>query len=281
MNKLYGLIGHPVGHSMSPLMHNDAFQQLGINGYYHAFDVSEESLKEAVTGFRVLGIQGFNVTIPHKVKIMEYLDEIDEEAKMAGAVNTVVNISGRFIGYNTDGRGYLKSLLKLIRFPLQQCNVLIIGAGGAARGVLAAMVNDGVTEITIANRTTSKAETLRDHISNNGCKIKIMSLMEAEQKAGDYDIIINTTSIGMIPNIEDVPMELTNVKQRAIISDLIYNPIKTKWLSQAEEKGLIIHNGIGMFVEQGALAFQKWTGQAPDTKRMTSIVNKQLGGNSC
>jgi shikimate dehydrogenase len=279
VNKLFGLLGHRIGHSMSPLMQNDAFYQLGYPGHYHAFDVSSDQLKDTVAAIRVLNISGFNVTIPHKVAIIEFLDEIDEEARIIGAVNTVANIDGRLIGYNTDGRGYLSSLLKVIEKPLAQSQVLVIGAGGAARAVVTAIMNSGVSRMTIANRTIEKAASIKENYQQyKRGNINILTLKEAEAIIGTYDIIINTTSVGMSPNTDEIPIDLENIKTRVILSDLIYNPIWTKWLRLGEEKGAIIHNGVGMFVEQGALAFQKWTGQVPDTEKMTRIVMKKLGG---
>ncbi|OIJ16663.1 shikimate dehydrogenase [Anaerobacillus alkalilacustris] len=279
MNKLYGIIGYPIGHSMSPLMHNDAFLQLGLNGYYHAFNVREDQLKETIAAFRLLNVSGFNVTIPHKVSIMEYLDEVDAEAKQIGAVNTVVNVDGRLIGYNTDGKGYLKSLLEVIVKPLEESTVLVIGAGGAARGVVSALMNYGVAQLMIANRTDEKATQIKNDYGQKN--IEVISFEEAESNIGVFDILINTTSVGMSPNIENIPLSVEKIKQNVVLSDLIYNPLKTRWLQLGEEKGAIIHNGVGMFVEQGALAFQKWTGLNPDTKKMKEIVLKQLGGSSC
>ncbi len=282
MNKLFGLLGHPVGHSMSPLMHNDAFIHLGINGYYHAFDVHEEKLKEAIGAFRLFNIAGFNVTIPHKVAIMELLDEIDEEAKMIGAVNTVVNMEGRLIGYNTDGRGYLSSLQKTLKKPLSGSCVLVIGAGGAARAVATVLANEGVARLTIANRTVGKAIQIKENYQTyRQANIDVASLQEAEEQLSIYDIVINTTSIGMSPNTEEVPIFIDNAHSDAVISDLIYNPIQTSLLIQAQLRGMKTHNGVGMFVEQGALAFQLWTGRYPDTERMTQLVLKQLGGRTC
>lgn len=279
VNKLYGLLGHPIEHSMSPLMQNEAFCQLGLAGYYHAFDVRKDQLELAVAAIRVLNISGFNVTIPHKVAIIEFLDDVDEEARIIGAVNTVVNIDGRLIGYNTDGRGYLNSLVKVIEKPLAESRVLVIGAGGAARAVVTAVMNGGVSSMTIANRTIEKAISIKENYQQyKRGNINILTLQEAEAIIGTYDIIINTTSVGMSQNTDEVPIDLENIKTRVILSDLIYNPIWTKWLQLGEEKGAIIHNGVGMFVEQGALAFQKWTGQVPNTEKMTQIVMKQLGG---
>ncbi|WP_211274584.1 shikimate dehydrogenase [Anaerobacillus arseniciselenatis] len=285
MEKLFGLIGHPVGHSMSPLMHNDAFNQLGIDGHYHAFDIEEGDLKEAIAAFKVLNVSGFNVTIPHKVKVMEFLDEIDEEAKMIGAVNTVVNNNGRLIGYNTDGRGYLSSLLTVIQKPILESNVLVIGAGGASRAVVTAICDHGVKKLALTNRTLEKAKEIKNNYNNynkcNNTSMDIVSLKEAEANIEVYDIIINTTSIGMSPNVEGIPIAVDHIKRNVVLSDLIYNPLKTRWLQLGEEKGAIIHNGVGMFAMQGALAFHKWTGIEPDTKRMMNKVITQLGGTSC
>ncbi|MCT8139645.1 shikimate dehydrogenase [Anaerobacillus sp. CMMVII] len=282
MNKLYGLLGHPVGHSMSPLMHNDAFKQLGMNGFYHAFDVPEGKLNEAVEAFKLFNISGFNVTIPHKVSIMNLLDEIDEEAMMVGAVNTVVNIEGRLIGYNTDGRGYLTSLIPMLKKPLADSNVLVIGAGGASRGIVTALANQGVSLLTITNRTLEKAIEIKDnYLTYKKANLNILSLQDAEKNLAMYDIVINTTSIGMSPQIDAVPISIDNIKSTAILSDLIYNPLQTKLLKIGEERAITTHNGVGMFVEQGALAFLKWTGQQPDTARMRKIVLQQLGGFSC
>ncbi|OLO38850.1 shikimate dehydrogenase [Alkalihalophilus pseudofirmus] len=283
MGKLFGLIGHPVGHSMSPSMHNNAFHLLHQNHHYHAFDVSEADLQAAIAGFRAIGISGFNITIPHKVEVMKYLDEVDEEAKLIGAVNTVVNDNGRLFGYNTDGEGYLQSLLKVTGDQLKQMRVLLIGAGGAARAVLTVLSRYGVEELHIANRTKEKAASLASECNQSSKDAFVWSIEEAEQKLHQFDLIINTTSVGMSPNVDQLPIALNNIKQDAVVSDLIYNPLKTKLLQEAEAKGATVLNGVGMFVEQGALAFEKWTGTKPDRNEMEKIVLQQLGGvsNSC
>ncbi|MBU8905609.1 shikimate dehydrogenase [Desertibacillus haloalkaliphilus] len=276
MGKLYGLLGHPVAHSLSPLMHNDAFKDQQLPYHYQAFDVEPSQLKQAVVGLKALGVSGFNVTIPHKVEVMKYLDAVDEEAKIIGAVNTVVNENGTFIGYNTDGRGYLQSLLTIAN-DLSDKHVLVVGAGGAARAIVTVLSQHETKTLTITNRTKGKAELLADECRRKTA-IDIVSLAQAAENIAGYDVIINTTSVGMSPNIDDIPLSLEHLKESAIVSDLIYNPFKTKWLHIAEEKGATIHNGIGMFVGQGALAFEKWTGIRPDLKRMEEVVIKHLGG---
>ncbi|WP_096201341.1 shikimate dehydrogenase [Bacillus sp. FJAT-45350] len=277
MGKLFGLLGHPVGHSMSPAMHNDAFASLELSHFYHAFDVPEENLKTAVEGLKALGVSGFNVTIPHKVAIMELLDEVDQEAKIIGAVNTVVNEDGRFVGYNTDGQGYLTSLLEVTGDSLRSKSVLVIGAGGAARAIATVISNYGVKSLTICNRTIDKAKWIADNCFSN-TKMDAMTLVESEKLINRYDVIINTTSVGMSPNIDEVPISVESVKKGTVVSDLIYNPLKTKFLEQAESKGAIIVNGVGMFVGQGAHAFEKWTGLSPNKEQMKKIVEEQLGG---
>ncbi|WP_240376536.1 shikimate dehydrogenase [Bacillus piscicola] len=275
--KLFGLIGFPVGHSMSPLMHNHQFASNGLPYVYHAFSVDPSDLREAVLGMQALGFAGFNVTVPHKVEVMKYLDKVDEEAKVIGAVNTVVKEGDKWVGYNTDGAGYVAALRKQTGEKLHDYHVLIVGAGGAARAVAAALANYGVRTLTITNRTISKAQLIYEKIPNKA-NVFVRTLTEADRDTSLYDLIINTTSIGMTPNVNDMPWRADQLKKGCLCSDLIYNPIKTKWLQQAESQGADILNGVGMFVEQGALAFEKWTGIVPDRDEMTKSVMEQLGG---
>lgn len=279
MSKLFGLLGCPVSHSMSPAMHNDLFLHYKMNHYYHAFHVENADLEMAVNGLRALGVSGFNVTIPHKISIIKYLDEVDEVAANIGAVNTVVNMDGRLKGYNTDGDGFIRSLESCVGGSLQNKKILIIGAGGAARAILFSLAAIGVHTIDVCNRTLSAAKQL---ISDCSYKLsgKGISIIDAEIRLHDYDIIINTTSVGMYPNIEELPLSLTNLSASTIVSDIIYNPLQTKLLLEANHKGSITLNGIGMFVNQGALAFEKWTGLFPDTSRMEELVINKLGGHT-
>ncbi|HEX7063666.1 MAG TPA: shikimate dehydrogenase [Bacillales bacterium] len=275
MGKLFALIGHPVGHSLSPAMHNDAFQALDLPHHYVSFDVRPADLQKAVEGMRVLGIAGFNVTVPHKVEVMDYLDEIETEAREIGAVNTVVNRDGYLIGANTDGQGFLQSLKDVAGESLSEKRVLMIGAGGAARGVAVALDRHGVKQLDIANRTREKAESLLE-IGIRNTSARDLGLEQAQSDLQYYDIIINTTPIGMSPHTDNVPLIVEGIRAGAIAADLIYNPLKTKWLEAAERRGAVTMNGVGMFVGQGALAFEKWTGQTPDRKRMQQIVLRQL-----
>jgi shikimate dehydrogenase len=275
MEKLYALFGCPVHHSLSPLMHNDAFQRMNIAAHYHAFHVEPEHLQDAVAGVRALGIAGLNVTIPHKTAIMALLDDIDAEARRIGAVNTIVNENGRLIGYNTDGLGYVRALEEETSVDIQEKRILLIGAGGAARGIYFSLIDRGAKRIDICNRTVSKAKQLIEE-GDAAVSSAAFSLSEAEQRLGEYDIVINTTSVGMYPNVEQMPLSLANLKEGTIVSDIIYNPLETKWLKEARERNAIVQNGVGMFIYQGALAFEKWTGVFPDVERMKKIVMEQL-----
>ncbi|MED0968939.1 shikimate dehydrogenase [Bacillus paramycoides] len=277
MKQLYGVIGNPIGHSLSPVMHNDAFEHLNMDAHYHAFLVEEETLGEAVKGLKALGISGFNVTTPHKVAIMEYLDEVAPLAEQIGAVNTVVHREGKLIGYNTDGIGFVRALQSISKDPLQEKRILLIGAGGASRAIYFSLADVGVKAIDIANRTVDKAENLIAGCMGN-VNSHALSLERAAEVQGEYDIIIQTTTIGMHPLVEYTPLEIRSLKQGTIVSDIIYNPFETKILGDAKEQGATIQNGIDMFVYQGALAFEMWTGCVPNIDRMKQLVMRKLGG---
>lgn len=277
MGNLYGLIGHPIGHSLSSDMHNVAFQKHGIVAHYESFDIQPPDLQKAIEGMKAIGIAGFNVTVPYKVSVIQYLDEIDEEAERLGAVNTVINRDGRLFGTNTDGRGYLHALMNKVGQDLSDKSVLVIGAGGAARGVAITLDHHGVHRIDIANRTMAKAnELIRDGVSHTTSK-QPLTLEKAMRQLGNYDVIINTTPVGMFPNVDEMPMYLNELKRGTLLSDLIYNPIRTKWLQEGEKRGATVLDGVGMFVGQGALAFELWTGISPDREQMRRTVLKLLG----
>ncbi|PSL45057.1 shikimate dehydrogenase [Salsuginibacillus halophilus] len=278
MANLYALLGHPVGHSMSPELHNTAFNKLGLPHRYHAFDTAPEHLPAAVAALKTLGVAGWNVTVPHKVAVMDELDEISEDAQAIGAVNTVVNKDGRLIGYNTDGQGYLDSLIDAIGPALRHKRVLIIGAGGAARAVATVLSRYGTAGLFVTNRTAEKAETVAAECAS-ATEIVPVDLETAKREAIDYDLFINTTSVGMSPHIDEVPFPVEAMDENKWVSDLIYNPEKTKWLRESEARGAGVHNGLGMFVRQGALSFELWTGEAPDLQAMTQVVKRRLGGN--
>ncbi|KON86968.1 shikimate dehydrogenase [Sporosarcina globispora] len=279
MKKLFGVIGDPISHSMSPAMHNDLFKAYSIDAHYQLFHITKENLPDAIKGFRAIGIEGFNVTVPHKEAIIPLLDELDPLAESIGAVNTVVNQDGRLKGYNTDGSGYLKGLLNH-KHSLNDKKMLIVGAGGAARAIYFTIAKEGTELLDICNRTPRRAEQII-----NDCPFRVparvLNRQEAEGNLETYDIIVQTTSIGMHPETDQSPLSLHKLKPGSFVSDIIYNPLETKLLKEAHSKGAGIQNGIDMFVYQGALAFEKWTGIVPDIERMRHKVLNQLGGLSC
>ncbi|MGG3469347.1 shikimate dehydrogenase [Neobacillus pocheonensis] len=279
MKKLYAVLGDPIGHSMSPIMHNDLFEHYKIDAHYLPFHIKNENLEDAVKGLKALGVGGFNITVPHKSAIIPFLDVVDELALNLGAVNTVVNDGGKFIGYNTDGHGFLRGLNAYMP-TLDGKKVLILGAGGAARGLYFTLALERPMVIDIANRTLEKASSLIE-----ACPYSIASnaftLEEAGRRLVEYDLIIQTTTIGMSPRIAELPVNVTNLKKNAVVCDIIYNPLETLFLQEAKLKGASIQNGIDMFVYQGALAFEKWTGIFPDIERMKNNVLQQLGGKTC
>jgi len=268
---MFGVIGDPIRHSKSPVMLNRAFRETGINGAYAAFHVVPERLEQAIAGVRGLGFRGLNVTIPHKVEVMKYLDEISEGARAAGAVNTIVNENGRLIGYNTDGIGYVRSLKEEAEPKLSGKTIVVLGAGGAARGILWALAQEGPAAVFVANRTEARAAELAASFPAE-LGISAVPWSGLRSVAAEADVVINTTSVGMSPNVDELPMDPSWMKPGAVASDLIYNPLKTAFLSGAEERGCRIHGGLGMFIYQGAYAFEYWTGQPAPVAAMREVV---------
>ncbi|CAB3289426.1 Shikimate dehydrogenase (NADP(+)) [Methanocaldococcus lauensis] len=277
--KVVGLIGHPVEHSFSPIMHNAAFKDKGLNYVYLAFDVLPEKLKYVIDGAKALGIVGFNVTIPHKVEIIKYLDELDESAKLIGAVNTIKIENNKAVGYNTDGIGARLSLEEEIG-KVKDKTILILGAGGAARAVAFELAKDN--NIIIANRTVEKAEKLAKEIAEKlnkkfGEEVKFSSL---NNDFSDVDIIINATPVGMYPNVDVEPLiKADQIKPDMVVMDLIYNPLETTLLKEAKKVGAKTINGLGMLIYQGAVAFKIWTGVEPNIEVMKNAIINTLFGN--
>ncbi|OMF37132.1 shikimate dehydrogenase [Paenibacillus sp. FSL H8-0548] len=268
---LYGVIGNPIRHSKSPIMMNRAFRETGINGVYTAFHITSDRIKDFAAGVRAMGIRGINVTIPHKLDIMAVLDDIDAGAQAIGAVNTIVNDDGKLIGYNTDGIGYVRSLKEEAEPVLAGKRIVVIGAGGAARGIVYALSAEQPARITIANRSLDRAKELANTFKDKA-EIEAVANESLQDACQQADIVINTTSIGMYPNMDAVPIDAQWLKPGAVASDLIYNPLKTKFLQQAEQRGCRIHGGLGMFINQGAFAFEYWTGRPAPVAAMRETV---------
>ncbi len=265
--RVYGLIGNPVGHSLGPLMHNHAFEQIGYPGVYAAFRVTD--IGAAVAGIRGLNIAGVSVTIPHKQSIMEYLDFFDETAEKIGAVNTVINREGRLKGYNTDCLGAMKALSE--RVDIRGKQVVIIGAGGSARAIGYGIKSEGA-HLTIVNRTPQKGEALAAALDANFHPLKNMADIPC-------DILINTTPVGMYPDTFKMPVLSDYLKPEMLVMDIIYNPLKTELLKTAEQKGCKTVDGVSMFVYQGAVQFEYWTGAKAPVDLMKQTVYQALSGN--
>ncbi|WP_234032815.1 shikimate dehydrogenase [Paenibacillus faecalis] len=268
---LLGVMGDPIRHSKSPVMHNAALKALGIPGSYVPLHIKPEGLEGAVQAFRSLGFRGANVTIPHKVEVMKYLDMIDEGAAKVGAVNTIVNDNGVLTGFNTDGIGYVRSLKEEACSDLSHKHIVVLGAGGAARGIIHALTHEKPGLISVINRTESKAKKLAEEWCSLA-DIRGLAETEAKEAVASADVLINTTSVGMHPYIEDIPLPEEWIPEGIVVSDLIYNPLTTKLLQRSEEKGCTVHGGLGMFVNQGAFAFEYWTGQAAPVEIMKQTV---------
>lgn len=256
---IVGLIGHPVEHSFSPPMHNAAFDALGMDYAYVAFDVNPAELQKAIEGARSLNIKGFNVTIPHKIDVMKYLDEIDDVARLIGAVNTIdfKNLKG----YNTDGIGAVRAIEEVT--SIKNKNVVIAGAGGASRAISFYIAKYGADSLTILNRNVDKAQSLARDVSNSGLigDVKSDSINEINAYLADADILVDTTPLGMHPHINDQPIATAeNMHDELVVFDAVYNPNETVLLKQAIEAGAKPVYGIKMLLYQGAESFKIWTG---------------------
>jgi len=273
-----GIIGDPIEHTMSPVMHNAAFQKLGLDFVYLPFQVKKEALSRAVDGVRALNIKGLNVTIPHKVAIIPFLDKLDPLAEKIGAINTIVNDGEVLTGYNTDATGFLQALLDQGVEPEGKTTV-ILGAGGASRAISFILAERGA-HLVILNRQLARAEDLAQWITQVFEK-DITALTLGEENLAKVlakaDILVNTTSVGMNPDIDKTPVPAGLLKPGLIVFDIVYNPVQTRLLKEAEAAGAKTINGLDMLVWQGAMAFEKWTGQKAPLDLMKREAIKALG----
>jgi len=272
------VIGHPIEHSMSPVMHNAALNDLSLDYVYLAFDVPPPDLEKAILGYKKGNVKGINVTIPHKEAIIHYLDELDTLSKQIGAVNTVKNEGGVLLGRNTDALGAKQALIDA-GFKIKGKKALILGAGGAARAVSFALT-EKIEEIIICNRTEERAIKLAKELQDK-TKIKAtgkdMSEKTLRTLVYSVDILINTTPIGMYPEIDISPISKDLLNENLFVFDIIYNPLQTQLLKDAKEIGSKTLNGLDMFINQGALAFEWWTGKKPNVKLMKEKIIEELG----
>ncbi len=275
--KVYAIFGHPVEHSFSPAMHNAAFGRMGLDCVYVAFDVAPGELAAATAAVRALRLGGVNVTIPHKERIMEFLDGVSAEARLAGAVNTVVRTDeGRLEGYTTDVPGFLRALREELGFEPHGKSACVLGAGGAARAVVTALLMEGARRIWILNRTSSKAETLADYFSARfpEASLEALPLGDGGVPAGvlaECDIVVNSTSLGMV-GMEPLDIDLSALKRSACVYDLVYNPRETDFVRRARSQGHRAAGGLGMLVYQGAESLRIWTGREPPVDVMAAAI---------
>lgn len=261
---------------MSPLMQNAWMVEEKRDASYIPIHVKPENLEKAIESLKLLGCSGWNITIPYKEKIIPFLDELDESARKMGAVNTVVRQKdGTYKGFNTDGLGFVRSLEEKIGEGQRQKKVLIIGAGGAARGIAFALVATGYTHITIANRTVIKAQAICDELAVEATAI---SLNEASQQLDQFEILVQTTSAGLNHSEFSLPLSMDKLSNTAIVADIVYNPLMTPFLNEAKKKGATVVTGLGMFIHQGALAYSYWTGKYPKAEVVQDLLFEQLGG---
>ena len=274
--KNLGVIGWPIAHSLSPAMQAAAIVSAGLDYAYIAMPVRPDALPEAVAGLRSLGFRGFNVTIPHKSAVMELLDEIDEDARRIGAVNTVVNEDGRLLGYNTDVAGFLRGLSRQ-GVTVRGKRAVVLGAGGAARAALWGLLREGAGRVTVGVRNAAKAkEALADFAKD--AEIFPWDGGDFARALEAAELLVNTTPLGMTPRTEEAPpVDWARVRADAFVYDIIYTPGRTRFLREAEAHGHPVMNGVTMLVGQGAEAFSRWTGVRPDEGVMERALLEALG----
>jgi shikimate dehydrogenase len=275
--KVCALIGDPVEHTMSPAMHNAAYQKMGLDFVYLTFRVKPEQLSQAVAGFKALNVRGFNVTIPHKVAILPLLDSLDPLAEKIGAVNTVVNDKGKLKGYNTDAEGFLRALTSG-GFKPKAKSAVVLGAGGASRAISYILAKKGV-RLTILNRAQELdwAKDIACLIRKElGKEVEVLELGNLAGALNGVDLLVNATSVGMSPSANVSPVPAGLLTKAPLVFDIVYNPSKTKLLKDAEAVGAKTVGGVDMLAWQGALAFEKWTGEKAPVELMRTEAVKML-----
>lgn len=277
--KLVVLLGHPLGHSLSPLIHNTMFEHLGLDYCYLPVEVTRENLTVVFNGLRRMNVVGCNVTIPHKVAILELLDELDPQAALLGAVNTICFRDGRAIGYNTDGQGFLRSLKEAGMAGVAGKNILLLGAGGAARAIAMSLAAGGAGSIYLCNRNRDKALALAEEINEKirPCAETVAAELSAQRPVlKRCQLLVNTTSVGMHPHHDQLPIAAEVLSAHLTVADIVYNPHTTRLLAAAQAAGCPVVHGIGMLIHQGALGFTLWTGSEPPIDRMLATALSHL-----
>ena len=266
---LLGVIGDPIAHSLSPVLHRFLIQQYDLPYCYHAFRVPTEQLEAALLGARALGVTGLNVTLPHKQAVMRWLDEIDAEAQAIGAVNTVVFRQGRLLGTNTDAAGFLQGLQES-GVEVRGRTVFVLGAGGAARAVCRAVQQAGAREWYIYNRTRERAEALAAAFGGAAAELELAAALPAGS------LVINATRVGMAPEVEASPLPEAQFRADCVYVDLVYNPLRTRFLQQAQAVGAATVDGLGMLIFQGVRSLEIWLEREFDTEEFYQPLRQHL-----
>lgn len=280
MTKRILLIGHPVAHSVSPAFQQAALDHYSLAARYEALDVEPSAIKKALEGLRDGLVLGANITVPHKESVVPLLDEMVDEARLVGAVNTIHNSGGRLVGHNTDGAGFLRALREGARFDVRGKSALVLGAGGSARAVCTALAREGVASIVVANRTIARAETLAQAVRPMVASAQAVALERDSiaQAAASAQLIVNCTSLGMSggPDPDASPIPASAVPQGALVFDLVYNPRATPLLRDAAAAGARTLGGLSMLVYQGAASFELWTGDVAPVEVMFQAAEQAL-----
>jgi shikimate dehydrogenase len=262
-----GVIGHPISHSLSPKLHNYWLKRYGLAGDYTALDVTEDALEQTIRSLPAKGFIGANVTLPYKVSVMQFAHHITDRATLIGAANTLIfKEDGRIFADNTDGYGFMANLKQgAPEWDPKSGPAAIFGAGGAARAIIVALADAGVPEILLSNRTRPKAEALRAEF---GARIKVVDWVQAGSMLADAKTVINTTSLGM-QGAQDFKVPLDDLRSDAVVTDIVYNPLRTPFLNAAQAAGCITVDGLGMLLHQGVPGFERWFGTRPEVDEDT------------
>lgn len=278
--KVFGIFGNPVEHTFSPFMHNAAFEKLKMDCVYLPFEVRPEVLKDAVYAVRALGFGGINVTVPFKETVTKYLDELSQQAKLIGAVNTIINDNGKLTGHNTDGKGFVMSLRRDLGFEPKGRSAFVLGAGGAARSVAVELAIEGARDIYIVDQLKERSQKVASNLGRNFTKLRVKvvpyNAKEMERTIADADILINATPSGM-KRTDPLPINPKSFHSKLAVYDLVYNPAVTKLLAAAKARRLKAANGLGMLLYQGAIAFTLWTKKPAPVDVMRKALIKAVG----
>ena len=275
--RLAAVVANPIKHSISPFIHNSAFEATNTNGVYLAWEVDEAELAETVANIRRYQMYGINLSMPYKEQVIPYLDQLSEEACLIGAVNTVVNREGTLIGYNTDGKGFFKSLPS---FKISKKRLVLLGAGGAAKAILAQAILDGVSQISVFVRSSSMEKTrpYLEKIQNaTGFRVDLFALedvQDLQDSITQADLLVNATSVGMDGSSQPIPTSIV-LPEKLMVADVIYQPFETPFLKWAKEQGNQSINGLGMLLYQAAEAFELWTGKEMPTDQIWELLKQK------